>query len=107
MHQLIEELARRQNAAVPDEPPHDHWCDDCAHFRTGTAHTVTRKDFNPCVKRHTMEFYVPQDYEDPHTFGYYKLVCADRTPLPPPTPPAPPPPIPRAPRGSKPTKVTK
>ena len=105
MHQLVEELARRQNATTLEEPPHDRWCDECVHFRTGTTQTVMRKDYNPCAKRHAMEFYTPQPWDSPDCFGYYTLVCADREPIPPPVPPAPPPPIPRAPRGSKPTKV--
>lgn len=88
--QLVEELARRMTRSERAEAP-EAWCDDCAHFRYGTPAQVDRKDWNPCAKRHTMQFYMPQGHDSPETFGYYVDVCADRTPRPEPTPPAPPP----------------
>lgn len=89
--QLLEELVRRQNKATREQPP-EQWCDDCVHFKAST--TATEK-YNPCQKRHAMDFYFPQDFEGPHgTCGYYRTVCPDRKPLPAPELPPPPPPPP-------------
>lgn len=77
--QLVEELARRHNASSMDEPP-EAWCDDCANFRYAGSESEGRKSYNPCMKRHQMEFYMPQPHDSPETFGFYRLVCKDRAP---------------------------
>jgi hypothetical protein len=100
--QLVEELARRLNENVRDEPP-EFWCDNCVHFRTTTGRALELKPhWNPCAKKHQVSFYVPQPHDSPDTFGYYVEVCPDRTPIPEPPPPDPPPPPPR---GRKPKAV--
>lgn len=76
--QLIEELARRQNTSELEEPP-QQWCDECKHFKTGTAWQVEhQRGYNPCTKRHQMNFYMPQPHGDPDTFGFFRPVCPDR-----------------------------
>ncbi len=86
--QLLEELAKRMRDGSQPEPP-EQWCDDCVHFRYSA--TVS-KAWNPCAKKHAMQFYVPQPHDSPETYGYYVEVCADRemrpdfTPAPEPEP---------------------
>lgn len=87
--QLVEELARRLNENGRREAPPEQWCDDCVHFQHGTGRVVDRKNYNPCKKRHQMQFYVPQPWDSPECFGYYVEVCADREARPEPPPPAP------------------
>jgi hypothetical protein len=100
--QLVEELVRRQNAEQVLEEPPEQWCDDCVHFQCATGkYEAERPRFNPCQKKHSMDFYVPQPHDSPETFGYFRLVCPDRTPRPPPVPPMPPAPPP-APHDGKP-----
>jgi hypothetical protein len=73
--ELIEEIARRRNCRTKALPA--QWCDDCGNFKP--SDTADDK-YNPCSKGHTMAFYLPQSHEDPHTFGFYRRVCADRVP---------------------------
>lgn len=80
--QLVEELARRLNLGDRTAPP-ESWCENCAHFRTTTPRALEMNpNWNPCAKRQKMKFYMPQDHDDPHTFGYYVDVCPFRTPTP-------------------------
>jgi len=74
--ELIEELARRRNARQVSKP--DRWCCDCANFRYWKGRGEPPDDYNPCQKKHVMEFVVPEDYCD-EDYGYYRRVCADRT----------------------------
>ena len=77
-NQLLEELARRQNAAPHAKP--DHWCEDCSHFvawldKPRPTQTPP-ENFNPCTKDHVMRFAAPVDMGD--SFGFFRQVCADR-----------------------------
>jgi hypothetical protein len=82
--QLLEELALRMREGSQPEPP-EQWCDDCAHFRYSATQSKT---WNPCAKKHAMQFYFPQPHDSPETFGYYFEACVDRElrPDPPPEP---------------------
>lgn len=109
VEQLVEELGRKLNAQHKDmaDPP-EQWCDECKHFRFLLPGEDFRRERSPCMKKHPMDFYVPQPHDSPETFGYFRLVCPDREERPPPLEPAPPkpkPPVPRAPPGSRPKKV--
>lgn len=77
--QLIEELARRTNAAPTKRP--ERWCEDCSHFvvwveREDAANWACPDDYNPCQKGHAMAFVAPEHIDD--DYGFYRTVCADR-----------------------------
>lgn len=77
---LLAEVVRRRNeqrAAEGEELP---WCDDCAHFRLWTKYGDPPRTYNPCARGHEMEFKVPEDWEPPETFGYFRRICVDRRP---------------------------
>jgi hypothetical protein len=75
--QLIEELARRQNAAPVAKP--EHWCHDCDNYVAWNDKPRKGEmpdSFNACTKGHTMKFVAPEDFDD--EYGFYLRVCADR-----------------------------
>lgn len=68
-------------------------CEECRYFKAWTRRGDPPETFNPCSKRHTMRFRMPEPWEDPHSGGYFRLVCSDRQEPPPPEPePVEPPP---------------
>lgn len=78
--ELIEELARRKNdrklVHIKDVR---YWCDDCANFVPYVKSNDVRLSYNPCKKKHRMEFSYPEKDGDPtEGYGFYRLVCADR-----------------------------
>jgi hypothetical protein len=79
--QLLEELARRANERRDAEIPPD-WCHDCAHYRTWDKPSDPPPRYNPCSKRHAMQFRQPRDYDETQRgeFGYFRAVCTDREP---------------------------
>lgn len=82
--QLLEELARRaaDKAAGSDQPK--RWCEACRHYRTLPRSipigSREEQSYNPCTKGHAMEFQMPDGYEF-YDYGYYRLVCGDRSDL--------------------------
>lgn len=80
------------------------YCHDCRHFKPWGRKSEPPDDYNPCQRKHSMRFRMPEEWEDPHAdHGYYRRVCSDRAPLPPPRPqpePDPPPPGPSLPTSS-------
>lgn len=78
VEQLVEELGRRLNEPKPREAP-EEWCDSCQHFKFDLPGVPGNDRRNPCMRKHRMDFYVPQPHDSPETFGYFRLVCPDRT----------------------------
>ena len=79
--ELLEELARRQNARdAADIPP--RWCHDCAHYRTWAKACDPPPKFNPCSKKHKMQFRPPADADEGlrGEYGFFRAVCTDRKP---------------------------
>lgn len=75
--ELIEELARRTRTR--DKEREKSWCDDCANFKPWNGLDGMPENYNPCSKGHEMKFQEPVDYSDAIGWGFYRLVCADRT----------------------------
>lgn len=76
--ELLEELVRRKNAREKERKP-DRWCDACANFKVWGHENLDKMpdDYNPCTKRHKMNFWLPaHETDDDH--GFYRRVCADR-----------------------------
>ena len=71
---LLEELVRRKNGRSNREP--ENWCDECHNFKHWAGKGDPPDTFNPCKKKHEMQFWMPADYEMPH--GFYRMVCGDR-----------------------------
>ncbi|WP_300727389.1 hypothetical protein [Pseudomonas sp.] len=74
---LLEELVRRRNAAKRDYQP-AKFCEDCMRFRTWGGAGDPPKTYNPCGKKHRMEFHAPASYGQLNDFGYYRAICTDR-----------------------------
>jgi len=68
---LLEEIASRLHAQEIEGI--EHWCDECDHFITGAGNK------NPCSMDHKMKFHTPEDYGELQHFGFYKLICTDRS----------------------------
>ena len=80
--QLLEELARREEARARRKPV-DDWCDDCRHFVPWGSLKGPRSempdDYNPCSKGHQMSFREPETMADCYgNSGFYRRVCVDR-----------------------------
>lgn len=79
-HQLIEELARRENERGARQEP-EHWCHECVHFvawfdRDPQPRGDCPDDYNPCQKGHSMKFMAPEEIGD--DYGFYLRACKDR-----------------------------
>ena len=74
--QLLEELVRRRNNAKPRQPA--RWCEECLHYRHWASPSDMPADYNPCQKRHRMEFHTPTKWQDADCFGHYRIICTDR-----------------------------
>lgn len=74
--ELLEEVARRANENEAEEIT--HWCDECDHF---TPKPDADHKYNPCAKKHKVKFHVPVDWGEAMSqqYGFYRLVCRDRT----------------------------
>jgi len=75
--QLLTELMRRRNTKAVEAP--EHWCHDCARFVTWDQ--APRKgqmpdNFNPCTRKHEMQFNAPAEIDD--EYGFYRTICVDR-----------------------------
>jgi len=76
-NELLEELARRKNER--EKEPQITYCDDCRNFIPWRDRfDLMPDDYNPCRQGHKMKFKMPAYGEDPHEFGFYRNVCADR-----------------------------
>lgn len=73
--ELLRELARRR-ITKGHEYQSAPWCHDCGHFQTWAGKGDAPASFNPCIKRHVMQFRVPSDYGD--EWGFYRRDCRDR-----------------------------
>lgn len=76
--QLIAELMRRENAKV--RLVIENFCDDCINFRPWNRDVgIMPDEYNPCSKRHKMNFKLPEGHDDPHggNFGFYLNCCPD------------------------------
>lgn len=74
--ELLEELVRRRNSTKPRQPA--RWCEECLNYRTWAEPTPVPADYNPCLKRHAMDFHTPTDWQSPDCFGHYRTICTDR-----------------------------
>lgn len=76
--QLIEEVARRANAATTEQP--QHWCHDCAKYVCWVDGPTPARpmpdDYNPCSHGHKMRFKMPEDMDD--EYGHFLNVCPNR-----------------------------
>ena len=79
---LLAELLRRRNAKESEEPI-EHWCHDCIQFKGNPRATDT---YNPCQKKHVMNFHFPEEWESPEDNGFYRRACPDFVERPPPPP---------------------
>ena len=75
--ELLDELARRLANTAPAGSTRDTilWCEHCANFETNPH---ADESYNPCAKRHEMEFMNPNDYNDSDEWGFFRTVCVDR-----------------------------
>lgn len=88
--ELLAEIVRRRNAIERDNSRIKNWCDDCGNFRCWTESYEPPENYNACGKGHVMKFACPPLGGDPHgPAGFYRTVCPDRIPIPPPVPSAP------------------
>lgn len=72
--ELPEELARRRNARQTERV--SKFCHECAHF---VPNDDADDSYNPCSKKHTMNFQMPEGYpEADDDWGFYRRICADR-----------------------------
>lgn len=76
LDELLEEIVIRQNATPTARP--QQWCDDCRQFQPWQHAGEAPARYNPCRKKHTMQFLAPVEIGD--AWGHYRRVCADRAP---------------------------
>ena len=77
---LLEEIVRRRNIQARRDAtiPLKH-CDECANFAKAVE---VRPNIWECGKGNRMTFREPEDANpNPDTWGFYRRVCKDRTPL--------------------------
>ncbi len=76
--ELLEEVARRANAAEPEEIR--HWCEECQNFEPKTD---ADDRYNPCTKKHRLRYRAPRDWSEvvEERYGFFRLVCSDRDPV--------------------------
>jgi hypothetical protein len=75
--ELFEEIVRRRNGAKSSRMP-ARWCEECLNFRTWEEKSDPPKGYNPCSKKHQMEFHTPTSWQSPECFGHYRTICTDR-----------------------------
>lgn len=78
--ELLAELVRREN--LPRDEQLAPWCEDCAQFKPYAGSGEVPPRYNPCSRGHRMNFWVPQPWESPETFGHYRPVCEHRKSMP-------------------------
>ena len=79
--ELLAEIVRRRNEQRAVEDESLPWCHDCAHFKAWTKDMNPPSSYNPCAKRHRMEFKEPEAWQSPESFGFFRRVCSDRAAL--------------------------
>ena len=75
--ELLEEIVRRRNSTKRNRQP-ARWCEECLNFRTWSEKGSAPADYNPCSKKHQMDFYTPTAWQSPECFGHYRTICTDR-----------------------------
>ena len=79
--ELRDELLRRSTARKQADEralAPRRWCDECANFEVWTdLNSASPASYNPCAKRHQMQFQIPEDVSV--EWGFYRRVCADRS----------------------------
>ena len=75
--ELLEEIVRRRNSNKSNRQP-ARWCEECLNFRTWSEKSQVPADYNPCSKKHQMDFHTPTAWQSPECFGHHRTICTDR-----------------------------